>query len=85
MPYRGELLALLAPLAWAVAVILYRRAGERVPPVAMNLFKNALVTPLFFVCYALSSEVAPQTGQLQAFALLLTSGAVGITLGACRA
>ena len=41
-PYFGELLALLSPMAWAVAVILFRKTGEKVPPVPLNLVKNSV-------------------------------------------
>lgn len=80
MPYRGELLALLAPLAWAFAVILFRRTGELVPPVALNLFKNALVTPLFFACYLLMGDGPPWSVELETYALLIASGGVGIAV-----
>ncbi len=36
----GEVWALLAALIWSVAVILFKRTGEEVPPLALNLFKN---------------------------------------------
>lgn len=45
MPGTGELLALLAPLAWSVAVILFRKA-EGVPPEVMNFFKNSVAAVL---------------------------------------
>ncbi len=42
LPYLGEILSALAPLAWAVAVILFRMAGRSVEPLALNLFKNTV-------------------------------------------
>ncbi len=80
MPYLGELLALASPLAWAFAVILFRRTGERVGPVALNLFKNALVAPLFFLCYFLLDGSPPDGVVLADYGLLLASGAIGIAL-----
>jgi len=79
MPHLGELLALASPLAWAFAVILFRRTGESVGPLALNLFKNAMVTPLFFLCYWLVGG-APLDARLEDYLLLLASGAIGIAI-----
>jgi drug/metabolite transporter (DMT)-like permease len=38
----GELFALLAALTWAFAMVLFKFSGERVTPLALNLFKNAV-------------------------------------------
>ena len=36
----GELFALGSAMVWALAVILFRRSGETLPPFELNLFKN---------------------------------------------
>jgi drug/metabolite transporter (DMT)-like permease len=38
----GEFFALASALAWACAVILFRRSGKTLPAVELNLFKNSL-------------------------------------------
>ncbi|RKZ05653.1 EamA family transporter, partial [bacterium] len=43
----GKLFALLSALTWAVAVILFKKSGERVPPFALNLFKAGVSVLLF--------------------------------------
>lgn len=42
--HKGEICALLAPLAWSTALILYRKTEA--PPKAINLFKNVLAAVL---------------------------------------
>ncbi len=43
----GELFALAAALGWAGAVILFRKSGETVPPLALNLFRVSVSSVLF--------------------------------------
>lgn len=38
----GELFALLAALTWACAMVLFKYSGERVTPLALNLFKSTV-------------------------------------------
>ncbi len=76
----GELLSAVAPMAWAVAVILFRAGGDRVGPVAMNLFKNMVALPLFAVTLlAIGQFNWPDTRPGDA-TILLASGVVGIAL-----
>ncbi len=42
----GQACALLAALTWAFALILFKRSGEHIDPLAMNLFKNTFATIL---------------------------------------
>lgn len=54
----GETCALAAALTWAFALVLFKLSGERISPLALNLFKNTiglvlllltvLLTPVFF-------------------------------------
>ena len=37
----GEVLSVGAAVFWAIAVVLFRVAGEKVHPLGVNLFKNA--------------------------------------------
>ena len=76
----GEGLSLLAAFAWAAAILFFKRAGDTVPPVALNLFKNTvglicLFGTLVVVGEPLWQDVAPEDA-----ILLLTSGVIGMTL-----
>ncbi len=42
----GEVFSLLSALGWAGGVILYKRLGETLPPMTLNLVKNLLVLGL---------------------------------------
>jgi len=44
----GQLFALLAALTWGLSLSFFRRSGESVNPLALNLFKNT-VAIIFFV------------------------------------
>jgi len=67
-------------MAWAVAVILFRVGGERVGPVAMNLFKNMVALPLFAVTLLALGQVRWAEAQPGDATILLASGVVGIAL-----
>jgi drug/metabolite transporter (DMT)-like permease len=38
-PYLGEILSLVTAFMWALSVVLYKKSGENVRPLALNLFK----------------------------------------------
>ncbi len=40
--FKGEILSLAAAVGWAFAVVLYKKSGERVHPIALNLGKNTV-------------------------------------------
>lgn len=80
MPHAGlgELFALLSAAAWAVGVILYRRLGDRLPPLTLNFLKNSLVlgmllpTLVAFHGFDVPDFTAVEIG------LALLSGIIGI-------
>ncbi|MCB1060583.1 MAG: DMT family transporter [Calditrichaeota bacterium] len=80
LPHLGETLALLTALLWAVAVILYKKSGETVHPVALNLFKSTVSGVLVLLTIlAIEGSLAfdmPRGDMLW----LLVSGAIGIGL-----
>lgn len=49
MSYYGETCALASAVVWAVAVILFKRSGEQLAPIALNVFKCAVALVLFAV------------------------------------
>lgn len=80
LPWLGEILSSLAPLAWAVAVILFRVAGDRVGPLSLNLFKNTAGLVLMLPLVAVAGAADWRGVSALDLALLLTSGVVGIAV-----
>jgi drug/metabolite transporter (DMT)-like permease len=75
----GELYSLTCALIWAVAVILFRKSGETIPPVALNLFKNTVALALFLITLpVLGVTVFPHDVRAIEWAALVVSGVLGI-------
>ena len=49
IPYIGEFFSLLCAGFWGLAVILLKKAGEKIPAIALNPFKNLLALILFTI------------------------------------
>ncbi|MFH2037433.1 MAG: DMT family transporter [Candidatus Zixiibacteriota bacterium] len=81
IPYFGETIALLTALAWAVAVIFFKKSGETVHPLALNLFKNLLAFILFIPTIYLSGGTLFYSAPPEYYWLLLISGLLGIGIG----
>ncbi len=76
----GELYSLACTVCWAVAVILFKKSGESLPPFALNFVKNLLcAAALGLTLLALGSWRWPgiAAGPL---AVTLISGALGIAV-----
>jgi drug/metabolite transporter (DMT)-like permease len=74
----GESLSLLTALVWAVAMVLFKRSGESVPPFALNLFRVTISSALFLATIpfvSLERQLTP--GDLAALA---ASGIIGIAI-----
>jgi len=78
--FGGELAALSAALLWAVATVLYRRAGERIPARELNLVKGIIALSMLGVTLLVGGDAFSHIEPL-ALALILLSGALGIGLG----
>lgn len=86
----GKLLALLNAVVWAIALIFFKRSGSRVPPLALNLFKNTIGIAAIAVTIALGPMFASSVSHEvphhlldpngKAFWILLVSGVIGIAL-----
>jgi len=76
--YLGEIFALLTAITWAFAVILFKKSGEEVHPVGLNLFKNLLATLLFIPTVWLFGETLFYDAPATDYLLILISGALGI-------
>lgn len=77
----GEWYSLACGLAWAVAVVLFKKSGESLAPFALSLFKNLLVLPLFaLTLLALHGFALPPIPAAH-LPLILLSGLLGIAAG----
>ncbi len=75
----GEFFSTFCALLWAVAVILFRKSGEKVAPVPLNVFKNTIATLLFPVTMLIIGvPLFPSESTATDWVVLLLSGAVGI-------
>jgi len=79
-PHLGEIFALTCALMWAFAVILFKKSGETVTPIGLNLFKNVLAFTLFVPTFFLFRQEFVWNAPPGDYALLLASGALGIGL-----
>ncbi len=77
-PYLGETMALGAAVAWAGAVILFKKSGEKVHPVGLNLFKDILAAALFLPTLYLMGETLFHPASVNDYLLLFISGVLGI-------
>ena len=77
----GESLALLCAMTWAVAVILFKKSGETVHPIALNIFKNILATALLIPTIWFVGEEIFRDVPFSEYGLYLFSGALGIGIG----
>ncbi len=76
--YFGETLAILTAVMWAIAVILFKKSGETVHPLALNLFKNTLAATLFVPTIYIMGQTLAHPTSGQDYLLLFVSGALGI-------
>jgi drug/metabolite transporter (DMT)-like permease len=77
----GEAYSLACALAWAIAVILFKKSGESLAPVPLNLFKNAVGLVLMLLTVLAVSGTAWPDIPPEAVLLALFSGFLGIGLG----
>ena len=77
---KGEAFALLSAALWAYGVILYKRLGESVRPLALNLQKNLIVLALIVPTWWIADGGAWPALSARELALSLLSGGIGIAL-----
>jgi drug/metabolite transporter (DMT)-like permease len=68
-------------MVWALAVVLFRRSGESMPPCELNLSKNILAASLMLPTIVLWHGLALPQFTAQEVLVLLVSGLLGIALG----
>jgi len=78
----GELSALGAALCWALALVMFKRTGEHVSALSLNLFKNSVALVLLSLTMAVSPTPAEDYGAntVQDVLILAVSGVVGIAV-----
>ena len=76
----GEAAALIVALTWASAVILFKKSGESVHPLALNLFKNVLAFVLLIPTIFFLGKSYPSDLSNSDIWMLIISGALGIGL-----
>ncbi len=81
VPYIGEILSVTAAILWAFAIVLFKRSGETVHPVALNTFKDVLAVILYVPTLAIAGVSLIQNYPASDYMLLLVSGVIGIAVG----
>lgn len=80
IPHLGEILSFLCAIVWAVAVILFKKSGEKITPLGLNLYKNVLALTLFILTSLVLGITLTPKVSLQDQCLILTSGLLGIAI-----
>jgi drug/metabolite transporter (DMT)-like permease len=80
IPQIGEILATTAALCWAIGVIFFKKAGEHLPPLSLNLFKGTIGFILLTPTLPLAGETFFPDVSLEAWILLGLSGVMGIAI-----
>ena len=80
MRYLREFSALLAPLCWSVAILLYRKVGTSASPEAMTLFKNVVALGLLLLTMAALGEGFPTDRPGVDWLRLALSGILGLAV-----
>lgn len=77
----GEFYSLACAFIWAIAVLLFRKSGEQVSPMVLNLFKNTVGLVLFMVTLlVLDIPFIPKDQPANAWIQLLISGVLGVAV-----
>ena len=76
----GEFYALACALVWAFAVVLFRKSGTTVSPLALNLFRVAISSVMFVITMIILK--IPLLGQapLSDYLTLMASGVIAIAI-----
>jgi drug/metabolite transporter (DMT)-like permease len=74
----GEISALLSAITWAFAVICFKKSGEIVHPIALNLFKIILAIILFLPTMWIMGFSLQRNVPFSEYLLLMLSGILGI-------
>lgn len=75
----GEFYSLACAVAWAMAIVAFRRAGQSLPPQHLNLLKNTVM--LVFLAPTMLIVGSPLTLSAEALLICMVSGLLGIAIG----
>lgn len=70
----------MTAILWAIAVILFKKSGEKVHPIALNLFKNALAALLFIPTAWIINVDLLYPAPMEDYLLLIASGVIGLAI-----
>jgi drug/metabolite transporter (DMT)-like permease len=76
----GEFFALAAAFCWALAIVLFRRVGDALPPFELNLFKNLLGFSLILPTLAIVEGMQLNEFTGSEIGISLLSGFIGIAV-----
>jgi drug/metabolite transporter (DMT)-like permease len=79
--YLGMTLSTLCALLWATAVVLFKKSGEKVSPLSLNLVKNFVSVVLYTITLPLLGIAFNPDITLYEWILIAVSGVLGIGLG----
>ncbi|MCP4632156.1 MAG: DMT family transporter [candidate division Zixibacteria bacterium] len=80
IPYLGEILAFTTAIVWASAVIFFKKSGETVHPVGLNIFKGILSFTLIMITMWIVGDSLFVEAPAKDYIILLISGVLGIGL-----
>ena len=80
IPYLGEICSLLSAVFWALAIIIFKKIGDRVSPMVINPVKSTIGLLLFILTYIiLGIPLTPNTQFSNTDLIILAiSGIIGI-------
>ncbi len=76
----GEFFALLAAIVWSNAVILLKKSGESVAPLALNLFRVGITVPLLVITLVALRQPVLRGVPLTDYLILFASGIIAIAV-----
>ncbi|HUU05718.1 MAG TPA: DMT family transporter [Patescibacteria group bacterium] len=77
----GKFMALLCAMVWAGAVILFKLAGDRIKPLALNLYKTTLTVAILFpLLLLLGIQLIPAAVPARDWLAISASGILGIAV-----
>jgi drug/metabolite transporter (DMT)-like permease len=76
----GEFFALACALAWAFAVVLFRKSGESTSPLALNLFRVSVSSALFLVALVVTGRPILGAAPWSDYGILAASGIIAIAI-----
>jgi drug/metabolite transporter (DMT)-like permease len=76
----GEFYALMTAVVWAAAVIFLKRAGETIPPFALNVFRIVLSTVALVLTVLVAGQGLVRDAPLNDYLILFASGIIAIAI-----